>query len=319
MCLDRDWPKAYRNESRIKIRTKPFERPLFFFFFLAATEEFLRSRVAKLSFSQPKEKRARITLTVCCTHVFFSLLRGKKTLARRVPDTAISSWFSSVRRLFGPVCSLSPVRANCRRSTRLIEEETRKETASRGSSLCFFLCDVFFCIARVRTLRSCARDRWRSGWRLGRVSRWNRQGPAYIPIYPPVTGADGQDRARGPPTLLVRSCHLTGGAPLSIVSSPFFGASTYLSYLSFLVSLCHLSSLFLFLLHRVSASLLSRFDRGLRSLAQLARPIPSFFSAPSSKTSRDLRVRQRIRIADPVGSRLSWTRFDGEKWFFSFF
>lgn len=60
------------------------------------------------------------------------------------------------------------------------------------------------------------------------MSRWNRRGPAYIPIYPPVL--HGQDRARGPrPSSPIEP---PGGAPLLVFSSPPFLDSTYLISLS---------------------------------------------------------------------------------------
>lgn len=123
----------------------------------------------------------------------FSLLRKCGTLAVESGTAVI---FSAS---LGPASriGLSPARANFNRA-RLIGE--RKNA---GGSCSFSVFSLFF-FARVR-LRSFAKDRWRSGWRLGRVSRWNRRGPAYIPIYPPVLTA--RIVQGGPPR---RSSHREG-------------------------------------------------------------------------------------------------------------
>ena len=80
---------------------------------------------------------------------------------------------------------------------------------------------IFF--PRAWRLRSFARGnhvRLISGWRLGRVSRWNRRGLAYIPIYPPAAPRPGSYRGPRP-----SSPGVPPGAPLLLFSSRPYSSS----------------------------------------------------------------------------------------------
>lgn len=67
-------------------------------------------------------------------------------------------------------------------------------------------------------------NRWWSGWRLGRVSRWNRRGPAYIPIYPP-SGSAWPGSYRGPrPSSPV----IARGPSFTLLFSSLFDPSSFL-------------------------------------------------------------------------------------------
>lgn len=131
-----------------------------------------------------------------CVLTSFSLLRKRVTLARRVGVGHGFLCSSSASLALVSRVRLSPVRANYRLA---------RSIGERNNAGGFCLPFLFF--SRACRLRSFAKDRWRSGWRLGRVSRWNRRGPAYIPIYPPVLAARIVQGGPDPPR---RSSHREG-------------------------------------------------------------------------------------------------------------
>lgn len=135
-----------------------------------------------------------------CVLTSFSLLRKRVTLARRV---GVGHGF-----LCSSSASLALVsRVGSHRFARTIDRRDRSENEiTRGGSVFLSLSSLSF-FSRACRLRSFAKDRWRSGWRLGRVSRWNRRGPAYIPIYPPVPAARIVQGGPDPPR---RSSHREG-------------------------------------------------------------------------------------------------------------
>lgn len=140
------------------------------------------------------------------------------------------------------------------------------------------------------------------------MSRSNRRGPAYIPIYPPVLATRIVQGAPDPP----RRSSSTERGPSLVVSSPPFLDS--LSTLSPSLSSAA-SSLFLFLLHRFSRfyllfltlarfCLISTFAR--RLLRSSPRFWPTFIPSAYPVPRRSLRawICNAVRVADPLRSRL---------------